>query len=249
MDEKWGRRTSPNDPGYPWIAADLQWLKAERTRGRKERKVETQCERFWERHGKHTTQKVSKEKIHSSKIAAVLISYKFCFIEIKEGRLWRGVASWRLVFALVFRVDPVWSLLTFWWRIIRKPKYVTRLLQDHSQAEAPPPPILFLRVFLFCLGRTPHFWALPSCSDLMTGLTPPFPYKKGKRPRENRECTLFLQSRSFLEKNFPLEEGMVFPWGRRVRHCRADVSFSCVVKTQKCWSNKIYKNRTHKDKI
>ena len=28
-----------------------------------------------------------------------------------------------------------------------------------------------------------------------------------------------------------------------------DGSFSCVVKTQKRWSNKIYKNRTHKDKI
>ena len=28
-----------------------------------------------------------------------------------------------------------------------------------------------------------------------------------------------------------------------------DESFSCIVKTQKRWSKKIYKNRTHKDKI
>ena len=28
-----------------------------------------------------------------------------------------------------------------------------------------------------------------------------------------------------------------------------DGTFSCVVKTQKCRSNKIYKNRTHRDKI
>ena len=49
-DEKSMLSDSPIDPDNPRNVSDVNWLKAERTGGRKERRIELGMERMWERY-------------------------------------------------------------------------------------------------------------------------------------------------------------------------------------------------------